>query len=159
MCTACRDIFQTVDDKKSDCRIRKYGSEIFDKFRWIFTFRETNLEEDGDSDFAPNLNQGAMEAITQLDGIEEMEITRMSALYMQSDPAVLWPYAKQFARWVREDDPAAVKEKMEAYQAGAGQFERTEAVTLEQAKRYPEAAAAQQAQESCKRLKSSILFR
>ena len=97
----------------------------------IFTFRETNLEEDGDSDFAPNLNQGAMEAITQLDGIEEMEITRMSALYMQSDPAVLWPYAKQFARWVREDDPAAVKEKMEAYQAGAGQFERTEAVTLE----------------------------
>lgn len=48
----------------------------------IFTFRETNLEEDGDSDFAPNLNQGAMEAITQLDGIEEMEITRMSALYM-----------------------------------------------------------------------------
>lgn len=97
----------------------------------IFTFRETNLEEDGDSDFALNLNQGAMEAITQLDGIEEMEITRMSALYMQSDPAVLWPYAKQFARWVREDDPAAVKEKMEAYQAGAGQFERTEAVTLE----------------------------
>lgn len=97
----------------------------------IFTFRETNLEEDGDSDFAPNLNQGAMEAITQLDGIEEMEITRMSALYMQSDPAVLWPYAKQFARWVREDDSAAVKEKMEAYQAGAGQFERTEAVTLE----------------------------
>ena len=97
----------------------------------IFTFQETNLEEDGDSTFAPNLNQGAMEAITQLDGIEEMEITRMSALYMQSDPAVLWPYAKQFARWVREDDPAAVKEKMEAYQAGAGQFERTEAVTLE----------------------------
>ena len=97
----------------------------------IFTFRETNLEEDGDSDFAPNLNQGAMEAITQLDGIEEMEITRMSALYMQSDPAVLWPYAKQFARWVREDDPAAVKEKMEAFQPGAGQFERTEAVTLE----------------------------
>ena len=42
MCTACRDIFQTVDDKKSDCRIRKYGSEIFDKFRWIFTFRENN---------------------------------------------------------------------------------------------------------------------
>lgn len=97
----------------------------------IFTFRETNLEEDGDSTFAPNLNRGAMEAITQLDGIEEMEITRMSALYMQSDPAVLWPYAKQLARWVREDDPAAVKEKMEAYQAGAGQFERTEAVTLE----------------------------
>lgn len=97
----------------------------------IFTFRETNLEEDGDSNFAPNLNQGAMEAITQLDGIKEMEITRMSALYMQSDPAVLWPYAKQFARWVSEDDPAAVKEKMEAYQAGAGQFERTEAVTLE----------------------------
>lgn len=32
---------------------------------------------------------------------------------------------------MREDDPAAVKEKMEAYQAGAGQFERTEAVTLE----------------------------
>lgn len=97
----------------------------------IFTFRETNLEEDGDSDFAPNLNQGAMEAITQLDGIEEMEITRMSALYMQSDPAVLWPYAKQFARWTGQDYPAVVEEKMEAYQAGAGQFERTEAVTLE----------------------------
>ena len=97
----------------------------------IFTFRETNLEEDGDSDFAPNLNQGAMEAITQLDGIEEIEITRVSALYMQSDPAVLWPYAKQFARWVSEDDPAAVEERMKAYQAGAGQFERTEAVTLE----------------------------
>ena len=97
----------------------------------IFTFWEPSVEEDGDSNFVPNINQGAMQAITQLDGIEEMEITRMSALYMQSDPAVLWPYAKQFARWVREDDPAAVKEKMEAYQAGAGQFERTEAVTLE----------------------------
>lgn len=97
----------------------------------IFTFRETNLEEDGDSDFAPNLNQGAMEAITQLDGIEEMEITRMSALYMQSDPAVLWPYAKQFARWVSEDDPAAVEERMEAYQATAGKFDLTHAVTLE----------------------------
>lgn len=97
----------------------------------IFTFWEPSVEEDGDSNFVPNINQGAMQAITQLDGIEEMEITRMSALYMQSDPAVLWPYAKQFARWVREDDPAAVKEKMEAYQAGAGQFKKTEAVTLE----------------------------
>lgn len=90
---------------------------------------ETNPEED--SIFAQILNHSAMEAITQLDGIEEMEITRVSALYMQSDPAVLWPYAKQFARWVREDDPAAVEEKMEVYQASAGQFERTEAVTLE----------------------------
>jgi len=42
MCTACRDIFQTIDNEKSDCRIRKYGSEIFDKFRWIFTLRENN---------------------------------------------------------------------------------------------------------------------
>lgn len=94
----------------------------------IYSSGETNSEEDT---FAQPLNHSAMEAITQLDGIEEMEITQESALYMQSDPAVLWPYAKQFARWVREDDPAAVKEKMEAYQAGAGQFERTEAVTLE----------------------------
>lgn len=97
----------------------------------IFTFWEPSVEEDGDSTFAPNLNQGAMEAITQLDGIEEMEITRMSALYMQSDPAVLWPFAKQFARWTSQDDPAAVEEKMEAYQASAGQFKKTEAVTLE----------------------------
>lgn len=95
----------------------------------VYSYWETNSEED--PIFTPILNHSAMEAITQLDGIEEMEITRESALYMQSDPAVLWPYAKQFARWVREDDPAAVKEKMEAYQAGAGQFERTEAVTLE----------------------------
>lgn len=94
----------------------------------IYSSGETNSEEDT---FAQTLNHSAMEAITQLDGIEEMEITQESALYMQSDPAVLWPYAKQFARWVREDDPAAVKEKMEAYQAGAGQFERTEAVILE----------------------------
>lgn len=97
----------------------------------IFTFWEPSVEEDGDSTFAPNLNQGAMEAITQLDGIEEMEITRMSALYMQSDPAVLWPFAKQFARRTSQDDPAAVEEKMEAYQASAGQFKKTEAVTLE----------------------------
>ena len=97
----------------------------------IFTFWEPSVEEDGDSNFVPNINQGAMQAITQLDGIEEIEVTRMSALYMQSDPAVLWPYAKQFARWVREDDLAAVEKKMEEYQAGAGQFERTEAVTLE----------------------------
>lgn len=97
----------------------------------IFTFWEPSVEEDGDSNFVPNLNQGAMEAITQLDGIEEMEITRMSALYMQSDPAVLWPFAKQFARRTSQDDPAAVEEKMEAYQASAGQFKKTEAVTLE----------------------------
>lgn len=32
---------------------------------------------------------------------------------------------------MREDDLAAVEKKMEEYQAGAGQFERTEAVTLE----------------------------
>lgn len=95
----------------------------------IYSYGETNPEED--PIFAPILNHSAMEAITKLDGIQEMEITRVSALYMQSDPAVLWPYAKQFARWVSEDDPAAVEERMEAYQAGAGQFERTEAVTLE----------------------------
>lgn len=97
----------------------------------IFTFWEPSVEEDGDSNFVPNINQGAMQAITQLDGIEEMEITRMSALYMQSDPAVLWPFAKQFARRTSQDDPAAVEEKMEAYQASAGQFKKTEAVTLE----------------------------
>lgn len=97
----------------------------------LFTFWEPSVEEDGDSNFVPNINQGAMQAITQLDGIEEMEITRMSALYMQSDPAVLWPFAKQFARRTSQDDPAAVEEKMEAYQASAGQFKKTEAVTLE----------------------------
>lgn len=97
----------------------------------IFTFWEPSVEEEEDPLFAPNINQSAMEAITKLDGIKEIAITRMSALYMQSDPAVLWPYAKQFARWVREDDLAAVEKKMEEYQAGAGQFERTEAVTLE----------------------------
>ena len=97
----------------------------------IFTFWEPSVEEEEDPLFAPNINQSAMEAITKLDGIKEIAITRMSALYMQSDPAVLWTYAKQFARWVREDDLAAVEKKMEEYQAGAGQFERTEAVTLE----------------------------
>ena len=77
------------------------------------------------------MNHSAMEAITQLDGIQEMELTRVSELYMQSDPTVLWPYAKGFARWTSKDDPTAVEEKMEAYQASAGQFEGTEAVTLE----------------------------
>ena len=81
--------------------------------------------------FAQTLNHSAMEAITKLDGIQEMEITRVSKLYMQSDPAVLWPYAKEFARWTRKDDPAAVEEKMKAYQASAGKFEGAEAVTLE----------------------------
>ena len=95
----------------------------------IYSSGETNPEED--SVFAQILNHSAMEAITQLDGIEEMEITRESALYMQSDPAVLWPYAKQWARHVSKDDPAAVEERMEAYQAGAGEFELTHAVTLE----------------------------
>lgn len=32
---------------------------------------------------------------------------------------------------MREDDLAAVEKKMEEYQAGAGQFKKTEAVTLE----------------------------
>lgn len=95
----------------------------------IYSSGETNPEED--SVFAQILNHSAMEAITQLDGIEEMEITRESALYMQRDPAVLWPYAKQWARHVSKDDPAAVEERMEAYQAGAGEFELTHAVTLE----------------------------
>lgn len=95
----------------------------------VYSYWETNSEED--PIFTPILNHSAMEAITQLDGIEEMEITRESALYMQSDPAVLWPYAKQFARWVSEDDPAAVEERMEAYQATAGKFDLTHAVTLE----------------------------
>lgn len=95
----------------------------------IYSSGETNPEED--SIFAQILNHSAMEAITQLDGIEEMEITRESRLYIQSDPAVLWPYAKQWARHVSKDDPAAVKERMEAYQASAGQFEETQAVTLE----------------------------
>ncbi|MCI5929681.1 MAG: ABC transporter permease [Pseudoflavonifractor capillosus] len=87
--------------------------------------------EDGDSTFTQDMNHSAMEAITQLDGIQEMELTRVSELYMQSDPTVLWPYAKEFARWTSKDDPTAVEEKMEAYQASAGQFEGTEAVTLE----------------------------
>lgn len=87
--------------------------------------------EDGDSTFTQDMNHSAMEAITQLDGIQEMEITRVSELYMQSDPTVLWPYAKQFARWTGKDDPVAVEEKMEAYQASAGKFEGAEAVTLE----------------------------
>ena len=87
--------------------------------------------EDGDSTFTQDMNHSAMEAITQLDGIQEMEITRVSELYMQSDPTVLWPYAKQFARWTGKDDPVAVEEKMEAYQASAGKYEGTEAVTLE----------------------------
>lgn len=95
----------------------------------VYSYWETNSEED--PIFTPILNHSAMEAITQLDGIEEMKITRESALYMQSDPAVLWPYAKQFARWVSEDDPAAVEERMEAYQATAGKFDLTHAVTLE----------------------------
>lgn len=95
----------------------------------IYSSGETNPEED--SIFAQILNHSAMEAITQLDGIEKMEITRESRLYIQSDPAVLWPYAKQWARHVSKDDPAAVKERMEAYQASAGQFEETQAVTLE----------------------------
>lgn len=95
----------------------------------VYSYWETNSE--GDPIFTPILNHSAMEAITQLDGIEEMEITRESALYMQSDPAVLWPYAKQFARWVSEDDPAAMEERMEAYQATAGKFDLTHAVTLE----------------------------
>ena len=81
--------------------------------------------------FAQTLNHSAMEAITQLDGIEEMEITQESRLYIQSDPAVLWPYAKQFARWTSQDDPAVVEEKMEKYQASAGRFEYTKAMTLE----------------------------
>lgn len=87
--------------------------------------------EDGDSTFTQDMNHSAMEAITQLDGIQEMEITRVSELYMQSDPTVLWPYAKQFARRTSQDDPAVVEEKMEKYQASAGRFEYTRAVTLE----------------------------
>ena len=87
--------------------------------------------EDGDSTFTQDMNHSAMEAITKLDGIQKIEITRESELYMQSDPAVLWPYAKQFARWVSEDDPAAVEERMKAYQASAGKFDITQAVTLE----------------------------
>lgn len=94
----------------------------------IYSSGETNSEEDT---FAQTLNHSAMEAIIQLDGIQEMEITRESNLYMQSDPAVLWPYAKQFARWTSKDDPTAVEEKMEAYQATAGKFDLTHAVTLE----------------------------
>lgn len=95
----------------------------------IYSYGKTNPEEN--SMFAQTLNHSAMEAITKLDGIQEMEITRMSELYMQSDPAVLWPFAKQFARRTSQDDPAVVEEKMEAYQASAGQFEETDAVTLE----------------------------
>ena len=95
----------------------------------IYSFGNTNPEED--SMFAQTLNHSAMEAITQLDGIQKIEITRVSKMYMQSDPAVLWPYAKEFARWTRKDDPTAVEEKMEAYQTSAGKFEGTEAVTLE----------------------------
>lgn len=87
--------------------------------------------EDGDSTFTQDMNHSAMEAITQLDGIQEMEITRVSELYMQSDPTVLWPYAKQFARRTSQDDPAVVEEKMEKFQASAGRFEYTRAVTLE----------------------------
>lgn len=94
----------------------------------IYSFGATNSEEDT---FAQTLNHSAMEAITKLDGIQEIGITRESELYMQSDPAVLWPYAKQFARWVSEDDPAAVEERMKAYQATAGKFDLTHAVTLE----------------------------
>lgn len=95
----------------------------------IYNSGNTNPEED--SIFAQTLNHSAMEAITQLDGIEEIEITRESRLYMQSDPAVLWPYAKQFARRTSQDDPAVVEEKMEKYQASAGKFKDTYAVTLE----------------------------
>lgn len=95
----------------------------------VYSFGKTNSEED--PIFTPILNHSAMEAITKLDGIQEIEITRESELYMQSDPAVLWPYAKQFARWVTEDDPAAVEERMNAYQATAGKFDLTHAVTLE----------------------------
>lgn len=95
----------------------------------IYNSGNTNPEED--SIFAQTLNHSAMEAITQLDGIEEIEIIRESRLYMQSDPAVLWPYAKQFARRTSQDDPAVVEEKMEKYQASAGKFKDTYAVTLE----------------------------
>lgn len=97
----------------------------------ITVYSSGRTTSDEDPVFTPILNHSAMEAITQLDGIQEMEITRESALYMQSDPAVLWPYAKQFARWVTEDDPAAVEERMNAYQATAGKFDLTHAVTLE----------------------------
>lgn len=95
----------------------------------IYSSGETNPEED--SMFAQALNHSAMEAITQLDGIEEIEITRESRLYIQSDPTVLRPYAKQWARRASKDDPAAVEERMEKYQASAGKFEDTYAVTLE----------------------------
>ena len=95
----------------------------------IYNSGNTNPEED--SIFAQTLNHSAMEAITQLDGIEEIEIIRESRLYMQSDPAVLWPYAKQFARRTSQVDPAVVEEKMEKYQASAGKFKDTYAVTLE----------------------------
>ncbi|MEQ2444665.1 FtsX-like permease family protein [Pseudoflavonifractor sp. CLA-AP-H29] len=95
----------------------------------IYSSWQTNPEED--SIFAQTLNHSAMEAITQLDGIQEIEITRESRLYIQSDPKVLWPYAKQWARRASKDDPAAVEERMEAYQASAGKFEDTHAVTLE----------------------------
>ena len=95
----------------------------------IYSSWQTNPEED--SIFAQTLNHSAMEAIAQLDGIQEIEITRESRLYIQSDPKVLWPYAKQWARRASKDDPAAVEERMEAYQASAGKFEDTHAVTLE----------------------------
>lgn len=95
----------------------------------VYSSGKTNSEED--PIFTPILNHSAMEAITKLDGIQEIEITRESELYMQSDPAVLWPYAKQFARRTSQDDPAVVEEKMEKYQASAGRFEYTRAVTLE----------------------------
>ena len=40
--TARRHILEAIDHKKTDCRIRKNRPQIFDKLRWIFSFRKDN---------------------------------------------------------------------------------------------------------------------
>ena len=99
-----------------------------DGYDIVLDTSDSPAESDPGEEFpiSQNLNQPAMVAITQLDGIEEIEIDRRSEFYLLCEPPTLLPYVENNARWKDDTDPEEIQAKLEQYLASGGQFDSGE---------------------------------
>lgn len=103
-----------------------------DGYDIVLDTSDSPAESDPGEEFpiSQNLNQPAMVAITQLDGIEEIEIDRRSEFYLLCEPPTLLPYVENNARWKDDTDPEEIQAKLEQYLASGGQFDSGELITM-----------------------------
>ena len=103
-----------------------------DGYDIVLRTSESSTESDPGEEFpiSQNLNQPAMVAITQLDGIEEIEIDRRSEFYLLCEPPTLLPYVEHKARWMDDADLEKIQERLEQYLASGGQFDSGELITM-----------------------------